>query len=195
VYVAHSFWGPAALLYQRTYPEEIAGIVLIEAWNPGLFTPAPEIITQSLPLAKTLKAAAPFGQLRLFGELGILPLGKMLKSDLLPDELQSSYKAAYYDDRMWNAIYEEYSAMEQSGRQTKDITTLGDLPLIVIKASVRPADDYPPDDIWDMTQEYLAGLSSQGELIVDERSGHFVQLEDPQLVVDAIRKVLTKSSP
>ena len=180
VYVAYSFWGPAALLYQRTYPDEIAGMVLIEAWSPDLFTPTPEVITQFLPLAKTLKAAASLGQLRLFGELGILPLGKILKSDLLPDELQSSYKAAYYDDRMWNAMYEEYFAMEESGRQTKDINPLGDLPLVVIKAGIHPADDYPPDEVWDATQDHLAGLSSQDELIVDEKSGHFVQLEEPR---------------
>jgi pimeloyl-ACP methyl ester carboxylesterase len=194
VYVAHSFWGPAALLYQRTHPDEIAVMVLIEAWSPELFTPAPDVITQSLPLAKTLKTVAPLGQLRLFGELGILPLGRMLKADLLPGDLRSAYKASYYDDRMWNAIYEEYSAMEESGRQTKDISSLGDLPLVVIKAGIRPPGDYPPDDIWDATQSHLAGLSSQGELIVDEKSGHLVQLENPALVVDAVRKVLEKGS-
>ncbi len=193
VYVAHSFWGPAALLYQKTYPDQIVGMLLIEAWSPDLFTPAPEVIAQSLPLAKTLKTIAPLGQVRLVGELGILPLADMLQAKLLPEELQPAYKAAYYDGRMWNAIYEEYAAMNESGLQTQGITSLGDLPLVVIRAGVRPPDDYPPDDIWDATQESLAGLSTQGELVIAETSGHFVQLEDPELVVQQIKKVLGKS--
>ena len=66
--------------------------------------------------------------------------------------------------------------------------------LVVIKAGIRPTDDHPPDGVWDATQESLAKLSSQGELIVAEASDHFVQLENPVLVVDAIRKVIEKSS-
>lgn len=193
VYVAHSFWGPAALLYQHTYPDEIAGLVLIETWSPDLFTPVPDVITQSLPLAKILKTIAPLGQVRIVGELGILPLTEMLQARLLPEELQYAYKAAYYDDAMWNAMYEEYSAMNESGLQTEAITSLGDLPLIVIKAGIRPEDDYPPDDVWNATQEYLAGLSSRGELIVAESSGHFVQLENPALVVDSIKQVIEET--
>ena len=190
IYVAHSLGGPAALLYQQTYPHKIVGMVLIEAWSPDLFTPVPEVITQSLPLAQTLHSLAPLGQVRLVRELGILPLEDMLKAKLLPEELQPVYKAAYYGERFWGAMDEEYSAMNESGLETKNITSLGDLPLIVIKAGMRPADDYPPDEVWDATQESLAGLSSQSELIVAETSGHFVQLEDPALVVDAIRRVM-----
>ena len=195
VYVAHSFWGPAALLYQQTYPFKIVGMVLIEAWSPDLFTPVPDVITQALPLAQTLHSIAPLGQVRLVGELGILPLADMLQAKLLPAELQPVYKAAYYDDGMWGTMYEEYSAMNESGLQTQGIASLGDLPLIVVKAGNRPADDYPSDEVWDATQESLAGLSSQGELVIAETSGHFVQLENPELVVEAIRRVVEKVSP
>ena len=190
VYVAHSFWGPAALLYQHTYPNEVVGVVLIETWSPQLFSPVPDVIAQSLPLAKTLKTIAPLGQVRLVGELGILPLADMLQAKLLPKELQPVYKAAYYDDGIWEAMYEEYSAMKESGLQTQSIRSLDDLPLFVIKAGVRPGDDYPPDEVWNATQESLTKLSSRGKLIIAETSGHFVQLEDPALVVDAIREVL-----
>jgi pimeloyl-ACP methyl ester carboxylesterase len=194
VYVAHSFWGPAALLYQHTYPDEVVGMVLIETWSPDLFTPVPDVITQSLPLAKALKAMAPLGQVRLVGEFGILPLADMLQAKLLPEELQPAYKAAYYDDGMWSAMYEEYSAMNESGLQTQGIDSLGNLPLIVVRAGLRPDDDYPPDDVWDSTEESLSKLSSRGELVVAKTSGHFVQLEDPTLVVDVIRKVIEKAS-
>ena len=193
VYVAHSFWGPAALLYQNNYPDEVVGMVLIETWSPDLFIPVPDVITQSLPLAQTLKAIAPLGQVRLVGELGVLPLSEMLQAGLLPEELQPAYKAAYYDDGMWSAVAGEYSAMEQSGIQTQGLVSLADLPLVVVKAGIRPADDYPPDEIWDTTQDYLASLSSRGRLVVVENSGHFVQLEQPALIVDLIRQVVEET--
>lgn len=190
VYVAHSFWGPTALLYQHTYPDEIVGMVLIEAWSPDLYTPTPEVITQSLPLAQTLKAIAPLGQVRLVGELGIIPLADMLQLKLLPEEMQPAYKAAYYDDSMWSAMFEEYSAMEESGRQTQNLASLADLRLVVVQAGIRAADDFPPDDIWDATQQHLAGLSTDSQFILVEDSGHFVQLEKPDLIVDVIQQMI-----
>ena len=194
IYVAHSFWGPAALLYQINYPDEIVGMILIETWSPDLYTPMPEVVAQSLPLARTLKTIAPLGQVRLVGELGILPLADMLQAKLLPEELQPAYKAAYYDDGMWSAMYEEYSAMEQSGVQTESLASLADLPLVVVQAGIRAADDFPPDDVWNATQEYLAGLSTKGQLVFVEDSGHFVQLEKPDLIADLIRDMVEKNS-
>jgi pimeloyl-ACP methyl ester carboxylesterase len=38
-------------------------------------------------------------------------------------------------------------------------------------------------------QEELAGLSTQGKRIVVRESGHNIQLEAPQVIVDAVREV------
>ena len=79
--------------------------------------------------------------------------------------------------------------LEESATQVQNLGSLGDLPLVVIKAGIRPADDYPPDAIWDEDQVEIAGLSTNGKLIVAEASDHFVQLEQPDLVVDTVRQV------
>lgn len=189
VFAAHSFWGPAALLYQHTYPDDVAGLVLIETWSPALFSPVPEVIEQSLPLNQLMGMLASLGQLRLFGEVGILPLGDLLKADLLPEELRPAYRADYYNSSFWRTMNDEYAAMEESALEFQDLGSLGDLPLRVIKAGIRPANDYPPDAIWNAVQSSLVGLSSNGELIVAVTSGHFVQLEQPSLVIDAVRQV------
>lgn len=47
------------------------------------------------------------------------------------------------------------------------------------------------EDIWRELQGELASRSSQGRLVVAQRSGHFVQSDEPQLVVDAIRDVVS----
>jgi pimeloyl-ACP methyl ester carboxylesterase len=41
-----------------------------------------------------------------------------------------------------------------------------------------------------MEQEAVARLSSNGKIIVAPNSGHWIQLDQPQVVIDAIREVL-----
>lgn len=43
---------------------------------------------------------------------------------------------------------------------------------------------------WDQRQAELARLSSRGTLVIVEESGHYIQLDQPQLVIDAILEVL-----
>lgn len=43
---------------------------------------------------------------------------------------------------------------------------------------------------WHELQVELTELSTQGELVIAEESGHNVQIEQPQVVVDAIRQVV-----
>ena len=47
------------------------------------------------------------------------------------------------------------------------------------------------EQLWQQLQAELAGLSSRGQLVVAHDSGHYIQLERPQLVLDAIAEVLT----
>jgi hypothetical protein len=37
----------------------------------------------------------------------------------------------------------------------------------------------------------IAALSQRGKQIIAERSGHHVQLDEPQLVVSAVREIVT----
>jgi pimeloyl-ACP methyl ester carboxylesterase len=41
-----------------------------------------------------------------------------------------------------------------------------------------------------MEQEAVARLSSNGKIFVVPNSGHWIQLDQPQVVIDAIREVL-----
>lgn len=47
------------------------------------------------------------------------------------------------------------------------------------------------EELWLALQRDLAGRSSEGRLIVAEKSGHYVHYEEPGLVVQAIRDVVT----
>jgi len=77
------------------------------------------------------------------------------------------------------------------------VTSLGNLPLVVLVSS-------PDPTIWgdlssaliarleqlrvDLYQEYAA-LSTNGSLVVVEDTGHYIHLDQPQVVIDAILQV------
>jgi pimeloyl-ACP methyl ester carboxylesterase len=190
VLAAHSLWGPAALLYQHNYPDEVSGLVLVESWSPELFSPTPAVIQQSISINESLGKMAPFGLLRFLRRTGILPLDDLLKADLLPEDVRPALQSEMVSQGMWATMSQEYRAMDESAKQLQVLDSLGDLPLVVIKAGQREPNDYPPDEVWDQTQEQLSKLSTNGRLVVAKDSGHFVQLEAPEVVVQAIRDLV-----
>ena len=67
--------------------------------------------------------------------------------------------------------------------------TLGDLPLIVLSRTVDSTDAMAAERA--ALQRDLVALSRRGKQITAPHSGHNIHLEDPALVADAIRDVVT----
>jgi pimeloyl-ACP methyl ester carboxylesterase len=66
--------------------------------------------------------------------------------------------------------------------------SLGDLPLVVLTAS-----DPSAERLQD--QREVLALGSRGRHVVAERSGHWIPLDEPELVVEAVRSVLADLGP
>jgi pimeloyl-ACP methyl ester carboxylesterase len=77
-----------------------------------------------------------------------------------------------------------------SREQLRAIHTLGDLPVVVLASGAFLREAPTMHEIWQDLQRELAKLSSNGAYRVVEGSGHFIQRDQPQVVVDAIRGVL-----
>jgi pimeloyl-ACP methyl ester carboxylesterase len=87
--------------------------------------------------------------------------------------------------------HEELAALR--AERTKSEHPLGDLPLVVITRGV--PDESGPNAVA-LEAEHrkdhtaVATMSRRGKLVVATNSGHHVQLEEPELVVSAIRDVV-----
>lgn len=195
VLAAHSLGGPISLLYAATYPQEVAGLVLVETWSPQMLSPTPDLIPESQRLADSLGKMAPFGLLRLARATRLLPMDELLQVNLLSPELRPVFREETLGPDLWNTMAAEYQGLADSAGQIGDLADLGSLPLVVIKAGTRAPGDYPPDAIWDQVQADLAQSSSQGQLVVAEGSGHFVQLEKPALVIETLQQVVGAANP
>ena len=76
---------------------------------------------------------------------------------------------------------------------------LGDIPLVVLTAGRRDASPLPPDiaerldQVRLKTQKELLWLSSNSTHINAEESGHSIQKDQPELVIEAIRRVVEEA--
>ena len=82
-------------------------------------------------------------------------------------------------------IVDDSQGMPSSGRQAAAVTTFGDIPLIVLTAGLNTT--YAD---WRTWQTELLQLSSNSQQLIVENSGHNIELEQPDVVVAAIVKMV-----
>jgi pimeloyl-ACP methyl ester carboxylesterase len=76
--------------------------------------------------------------------------------------------------------------------RAKNAQPLGDA-LLVVLVRGRPEEPQALEDEHRREQVALAGLSRKGRYVIADRSGHHIQLDQPDLVVSAIRDVVAAS--
>jgi pimeloyl-ACP methyl ester carboxylesterase len=191
VLVGHSFGGTNMQVYASRYPDEVAGMVLVDS---ALEVEKAVTVTKALqPSPLLLKIYATIGLTRLPYTLGGETPG--LTSPELADEQAaiSSHRKHIF------ALADETSSLEESFDENRaDPMSLGDKPLMVLTAgsvqtegtglSQEQADQL--DELHSESQAALARRSENAKQIIAEHSGHYIQVEHPDLVVDAIRRVV-----
>jgi pimeloyl-ACP methyl ester carboxylesterase len=209
VFVGHSMGGVYVRLYAHEYPGQVAGMVLVDAYHEEVDSRYPEAYQQaeerfmqqrifSLRLPQALSA---LGIIALDPESypqGVLPP--------MPPGTEKTYMALLaIDSRFFETMREETSTIKKTSAlmRSAQIGSLGDIPLIVLTAG-----KFEIADVFGLTTEEedqtaaarlelqaeLVELSSNGKQVIAEESGHLVQLDQPKLVVDAIRQVVEEAA-
>ena len=107
----------------------------------------------------------------------IAPLAK------LPMELRPIVAAFWTQPKCFDAIVSQAKALPQSAAQVAATGDYGDIPLVVLSAN-----SASPSEI--EGHGGLARLSSQGKHVVASKGGHWIQLDEPDLVIESIREVV-----
>jgi pimeloyl-ACP methyl ester carboxylesterase len=193
VLVGHSYGGFVAKLFWSRHPEEVAGVVLVDVPHPRKWvTPsASELrrIERGARMARVAGLLAHFGLTRLFfrfaGPRRLESLPGLLSK--LPASHQAAIRSFWV--RPWT-LRALSSLIEEAPRSAALVESsardLGDRPLVVLTAS-HPS----PERIRD--QEEVARRSRCSRHVVAERSGHWIPLDEPEVVVEAIRDVVTEA--
>ena len=200
ILVGASFGGHTARLFAKNYPDETAGVILLDARH--------ESINSKMPSAwKKLEAAGRgmYQFMLLASRLGVLNLlGKIMGEKAapsavtkLPPEIRSMYLDIGFQPKYFQSNLDELAASAESDRQVSVSGSLGNIPLTVIRHGIPDLFASMPaelakrcEEIWQELQADLAKLSSDSQMIVAENSGHGIQFDQPGLVVDVIRQMV-----
>ncbi len=183
--VGHSVGGRVVRLYAAAHPDEVRGLVLVDSPPDGLLASLPRT-------AARMRRAARLG--RVLVRLGFLRLADPFHLDGTP-AFALTYRGAFFD-----TVDGILDAWARTDEELLAAPPPPDLPTVVITHG-RPGDFAGPDMIdpaeaeaaervWQAGERALAARSTRGRLVVAERSGHAVPLEQPELIIEAVRNLL-----
>lgn len=185
VLVGHSMGGFDVRLFASLYRSEVAGMVLVDSSHPQQqkrFPPALNDLDATwLREQEFLEFAMLFGLPRILGFCG--------------DDAE--VRAAECNFHSVHESVAELTAIAKSAAQTASTGSLGDMPLAVLSHDpdkLQP--DLPEDlvkpanDAWSQMQKELVRLSSRGSQVIAKNSGHYIQLDRPDVVAEAVRGIV-----
>jgi pimeloyl-ACP methyl ester carboxylesterase len=177
VLVGHSLGGLTVRLFVHDYPTEVIGVVLIESMNPGPMTPSRmELAPQTSYQASALSVPSLLGRIGLVRVLAE-PLGLIQH---LPAQTQPAYAAFAVTPRTAQEWVDEFVSVQVSSAQAAAVSSFGDLPLIVLTAALNQQDG------WQTLQTELLLLSSNSQQMFADKSGHNMEIDQPEAAVTAI---------
>ena len=202
VLVGHSLGGVHAQVFAGRYPDQTAGLVLVDAPSEYVMSPEFRDMTQgTLGTYRTIRFLAGSGILRALAPLG--------GDDTMPEQAQKMdadareiYLQAILDPQHYSTGIAEIEhldvTLQQAGNAMAGEQPLGDRPLIVLTAGRRavPGDtpfdvvEEPVDEAEIARQSAMAALSSRGEQRTIADSGHLIHLDAPEAVLRAVTDVV-----
>jgi pimeloyl-ACP methyl ester carboxylesterase len=182
ILVGHSFGGYNMQYFAKTHPRAVAGMVLVESSHPDQAERLPQVHIRELrPEQSRL--------ITIFADPSML---EKYAEDVREQAgwLFSSNKAIYTQQR-------ELANFSYSAVEVKQAGSLPPLPLVVLTRGRRVWPEEPLGNAleaeWLALQADLARMSPQARQIIAHGSGHLIHLDEPQIVVEAVREVLARA--
>jgi pimeloyl-ACP methyl ester carboxylesterase len=211
VLVGHSYGGVLVRAYAAKYPGEVAGLVLVDPLPASEWMQPSEeqvrILRWGIRLARRGAFLARLGIVRI--SLTILSAGGRTVPKLvarlssgqaestlsrlvgevqkMPRQTWPMIKAHWCQPKGFLGMSEYFKCLPQSAAQAAALPDPSPhIPLVVLSAS-----NSTPAQLAERTA--MASHSSHGAHIVAEKSGHWIHLDEPALVLDAIREIVEQA--
>lgn len=186
VLMGHSLAGLYIRAYASRYPEDVAGLIFVDASSPLQEEQGSAELRAHVSISKylyySLVAAYALGVPRLMGYCSSVPgfdgpTGKMAV------ELQCGL--------LWSEWRREYTSIRRSGEETINTGPYGNLPVLIFSedpqkmkqtAGVPPKLALEMSVAWNQHQENLKHLSTRSRRIIAKGSGHIIPIDRADLI-------------
>lgn len=189
ILVGHSVAGLYVRAFAASYRTEVAGVVLVDASHPDQENRLPPELKNMEGSwkreAEFLEYTMPLGLPRLLGLCDA-------------DAAKRAADCNFHTARASSAELQEFPV---SASEAAAGGSLGDLPLAVLSHDPdKPTGGLPADlagpanEAWEKMQEELTRLSSRGTHTIAKNSSHAIQVDRPDVLVEAIRGVIQEAN-
>ena len=207
--VGHSWGGLIARVYASQYPKDVVGMVLVDSthedeylWINGKIV-SPRLMSdeqwQELTKPKAKSATPSRERFVTIKRQTLIERQVEAPFDKLPLDIQRI--------RLWATSLPRTKRINEGGdienfrgdliatytlsRANKGRYPLDSIPLVVLTANSPRDPDYTQEQCdWNRKlQTEMAGYSSNGKQIITRKGDHHIQLEEPEVVIDAVREV------
>jgi pimeloyl-ACP methyl ester carboxylesterase len=182
----HSFGGLYVQTFAANYPDEVAGLVLLDSTAPK---PGPALPTRTESYSVLGRVSAVFSAV---AHLGAGRLIAQASYSSLPPHFRGEARANASTARYLGSFIEEFVAANTSAQQAASLTNLDGKPLVVVTADTGNAAG------WQAKQEHMATLSTNSSHRVAKATTHESLLYDEadsaqasQAIHDVIASVRT----
>jgi pimeloyl-ACP methyl ester carboxylesterase len=204
ILVGHSFGAFLVYAYASAHPDDVAGLVLLDPpseWHRvtrgqarmlwggiqlsrvggllariGLVRAGLALLTEGAP-------GVPRRFVRIFGSTTARTLERLVgEVRKLPPEVHPIVQALWSQPKCFRAAAEHLAALQDLAAAVAGVTSLPDVPIVVVSSGDQSVETIA-------RHRALARLSSSGRHVIAKRTGHWIQLDDPEFVVTTIRDV------
>jgi pimeloyl-ACP methyl ester carboxylesterase len=211
VLVGHSYGGMLVRAYAATYPDTVAGLVLVDPLPPnewlnpsaeqtkilrwgtrlsrrGAFLARLGIVRLSLTALAAGGRAVPKFVARLSSGRAESTLSRLVgEVQKMPAETWPMIRAHWCQPKGFLGMSDYFKSLPASSAEAVALMEPPpDIPLVVLSASTAT-----PAQLAE--REGMARHSSLGRHVVAEKSGHWIHLDEPELVLNAIREMVMQA--
>ncbi len=211
ILIGHSQGGLYAQLFGRLYPDQVAGAVFLDPVSSNQQRFKAELKPHAYQMSgiDTLPYPRSAGVLR---KLGLLRLFRpFVETKLLSNQstLPATVREVIWQHlalpKAYNAILSEYE-QNRTPANSSEVRSAGTFPQVPLKViyhsphkmvrellsnrGLQRDDAEEVEQIWQQLARAYVRLSPHGEWIVAQRSGHYIHLDQPELVVEEVRQMV-----
>jgi len=180
--------------YYARYPHDVVGMVLVDSAHEQQGDRLPPLAgrEESERMLRLCTRLQPIGVVRALDGLSMM----FDRQPGIPEEARPLLLSRVNQSHYCASMLAELESFDGEIHDPQPPSALGDLPLLVLSQGKEPEGDETlgltaeqaraQRLAWNELQEELAALSIHGRRLIAEHSGHPIQFEQPELLIDAV---------